>query len=120
MSYWGYHLLADCSGCNLEQISSKENVRQFVIALVKNIDMVAHGEPMIEYFAEHDPSKAGLSLMQLIVTSSITGHFVDRDRHAYLDVFSCKPFSIDAVEDTIKEYFGAQKIRVNFVTRHAD
>jgi S-adenosylmethionine decarboxylase len=120
MAYWGYHLMLDCSGCNLEQISSKENVANFTKALVKNIDMVAHGEPVIVYFAEHDPSKAGLSLMQLIVTSSITGHFVDRDRHAYLDVFSCKPFDIGAVEDTVKEYFGAEKIRVNFVTRHAD
>ena len=120
MSYWGYHLMLDCSGCNVEKISSKENVVAFVKELVENIDMVAHGEPVVEYFAAHDPSKAGLSLMQLIVTSSITGHFVDRDRHAYLDVFSCKPFDIGAVEDTVKEYFGAEKIRVNFVTRHAD
>lgn len=120
MSYWGYHLMLDCSGCNLHQISSKENVAAFVKELVKNIDMVAHGEPVVEYFAEHDIKKAGLSLMQLIVTSSITGHFVDHDRHAYLDVFSCKPFEIDVVEDTVKKYFGAQKIRVNFVTRHAE
>lgn len=119
MSYWGYHAMLDCAECDLESISSKEVVYKFTKALVKNIDMVAHGEPIIEYFAEHDPSKAGLSLMQLIVTSSITGHFVDRDRHAYLDVFSCKPFDLGAIEDTVKQYFGAKKIRVNFVTRHA-
>lgn len=81
--------------------------------------MIAHGDPVIEYFAIGIPDKEGYSLMQLIVTSSITGHFVNRDGHAYLDIFSCKPFSIQACEDTAKEFFGAQKIRLNFITRNA-
>ena len=81
-------MILDCSDCNLEQISNKENIHNFTKALINNIDMIAHGEPVIEYFAEHDPSKAGYSLMQLIVTSSITAHFVDRDRLAFVDIFS--------------------------------
>lgn len=119
MSYWGYHLMLDCAECDMAQMSSRANIYNFVKKLITNIDMTAHGEPVIEFFAENDPSKAGYSFMQLIVTSSITGHFVDKDRHIYLDVFSCKPFDIGTVEDTVKEYFSANKIRVNFLTRHA-
>ena len=118
-NYFGYHLMLDCSDCDMARMSSRANIYNFVKKLVTNIDMVAVGEPIIEFLAADDPSKAGYSLMQLIVTSSITGHFMDRDRHIYLDVFSCKPFEIGAVEDTVKEYFSANKIRVNFLTRHA-
>lgn len=116
--YWGYHLMLDCAECNVEQMQQKENLIQFTKDLVKRIDMIAHGEPMVEYFGEGE-DKAGFSLLQLISTSSITGHFVDHYKHIYLDVFSCKPFDQEVVIKCVKEYFGAGKCRVNFVTRNA-
>ena len=81
--------------------------------------MVAYGEPVIEHFATHDPGKAGFSMVQLIETSNIAMHSVDRDNTMYLDVFSCKPFNNVTVMDTVKEYFGAEKMRVNYITRNA-
>ncbi len=50
--------------------------------------MGSYEEPVLEHFATHDLSKAGYSLVQLIETSPITGHFVDKNGDAYLDVFS--------------------------------
>jgi len=117
--YWGYHLLLDCSGCSHDKITSSENITAFTKDLVKRIDMIAYGEPIVAHFATHDPQKAGYSMMQLIETSNIAAHFVDRDNTMYLDVFSCKPFSNDIVCDVVREYFGATKIRLNYVTRNA-
>jgi hypothetical protein len=37
----------------------------------------------------------------------------------YLDVFSCKSYKIEDVMDVVTEYFGAKKIRVNYITRNA-
>jgi hypothetical protein len=37
----------------------------------------------------------------------------------YLDVFSCKTYEIEDVVATVKEYFGAEKVRVNYITRNA-
>ena len=54
--------------------------------------MKAYGEPILEHFAVHDPKAAGYSLVQLIETSAITGHFVDKTGEAFLDIFSCKSF----------------------------
>lgn len=116
--YWGYHLMLDCSGCN-DQVSDRDAIYRFIKDLVKRIDMTAHGEPIIEYLLPGDP-KQGYSLMQLITTSNICAHFMDLDKTAYFDVFSCKEFDLKTVEDTVKEYFGPAKMRVNFVTRHAD
>jgi S-adenosylmethionine/arginine decarboxylase-like enzyme len=118
-TYWGYHLMLDCSGCDNAKITSRNNIYNFTKELVKRIDMVAFGEPIIEHFATHDANKAGHSMVQLIETSNLSAHFVDKDNTMYLDVFSCKPFSNDEVVATVKEFFGSQQERINYVTRHA-
>jgi S-adenosylmethionine/arginine decarboxylase-like enzyme len=117
--YWGYHLMLDCSGCDHDKVTSKENVYNFIKELVKRIDMVAYGEPIIEHFATHDPAKQGISAIQLISTSNISMHLVDRDNTLYLDVFSCKPFDNDVVIATVKEYFNSKTEKMNYITRHA-
>lgn len=118
MSYWGYHLLLDCSGCN-NNIGNKDKIYQFVKELVKRINMTAHGEPIIEYLLPGDP-KQGYSLMQLITTSNICAHFMELDGTAYFDIFSCKEFDIKVAQDVVREYFGPERMRVNYLTRHAD
>ena len=118
-THFGYHLMFDMSNCNREQISSKENIYKFVKSLVEMIDMVAVGEPTIEMLCVGDP-KVGYSLMQLISTSNITGHFMEISGEVYIDVFSCKPFDIKIAERVVRQYFTPEKVRVNFLTRHAD
>lgn len=115
--HWGYHLMLDCSGC--ERIDSRENIYNFTKEMVKRINMTAHGEPVIEYLLEGDP-KQGYSMMQLITTSNICGHFMELDGTAYFDVFSCKKFDIEVAQDVVREFFNPKKMRVNYITRHAD
>jgi S-adenosylmethionine/arginine decarboxylase-like enzyme len=118
-SYWGYHLILDCQGCDRSKIGSRQNLIDFVKALVIEIDMKAYGEPVVEHFATHDPGKAGFSLVQLIETSSITGHFVDKNGDAYIDIFSCKPFDIATAKSVITHYFSPRQIKTFYLTRQA-
>lgn len=115
--YWGYHLMLDCSGCT--GIDDRENIYNFIKDLVPRIDMLAHGEPIIEHLLPGDP-KQGYSLMQLITTSNICAHFMELDGTAYFDIFSCKSFDIELAQSIVREYFAPAKMRVNFITRHAD
>ncbi len=117
--YWGYHLILDCQGCNKEEIASRENLTAFVKTLVVEIDMKAFGEPTLEHFATHDPEKGGFSLVQLIETSSITGHFVDKNGDAYIDIFSCKPFDIEVAKTVVTRFLHPQKIKTFYLTRQA-
>ena len=117
MAYWGYHLMLDCAGCSEYAIRDPDTIYRFTKQLVKDIDMVAYGEPQIVNFGSGN--KAGYSLVQLIETSNICGHFVNEDNTMYLDVFSCKPYDNDIVIKLVKEYFNAIKIRINYVTRQA-
>lgn len=115
--YWGMHLILDCAGCNEYAIRDSEVIYTFANQLVKDIDMVAYGEPQIVKFGSGN--KAGYTLVQLIETSNICGHFVEEDNTMYLDVFSCKPFDIGVVMKLVKQYFGAVRIRPSLITRQA-
>ena len=116
--YWGYHLILDCAGCDHDSITSYDNIYNFAKQLVNDIDMVAYGEPQIVNFGSGN--KAGYTLVQLIETSNICGHFVDKNGNAYIDVFSCKPFDNNEVIKTVEKYFSPEKIRLNYITRNAD
>jgi S-adenosylmethionine decarboxylase len=119
IGYWGYHLMLDCQKCDRSAIGDRDNLKAFVGDLVEKIDMKAFGEPTLEHFATHDPEKGGYSLVQLIETSAITGHFVDKNGDAYIDIFSCKPFSIETVKAVVSHFLRPLKIKVHYLTRQA-
>lgn len=119
MSFWGYHAMFDCARCDVDKIANYDNVYNFSKEIVSSIKMKAYGEPNIVYFAEDQIDKAGYTLVQLIETSSITGHFIDSNGDAYIDIFSCKNFDVEIAADVIKKYFNPKKIRINFITRQA-
>lgn len=114
---WGYHAMVDVHECNKEAITSAETVRAFVKELVEKIDMTAYGEPIIVDFANHDPSKGGFTLVQLIETSNICAHFVSETGDAYFDIFSCKEFGIGEVIPVIKKYFQPKDGIIRFIYR---
>lgn len=115
--YWGYHAIIDAAGCDHEAITSYDAIYTFAKELVRDIDMVAYGEPQIVKFGSDD--KAGYTLVQLIETSNICAHFVDENDTMYLDVFSCKPFDEKVVEDLVVKHFGAKHLRRAFLKRQA-
>jgi S-adenosylmethionine/arginine decarboxylase-like enzyme len=117
--YWGYEMILDCRACKIANITDRQNIINFVKTLVKRIDMVAYGEPQVEHFATHCPEKAGFTFVQLIETSSITGHLVDKNGDAYINVFSCKKYNKDEVLRTVREFFSPEQIRVYYLTRQA-
>jgi hypothetical protein len=66
------------------------------------------GETQVIHFGE-DERVAGFSMVQLIETSLISGHFANLTNAVYLDVFSCKLYDPQTVQDFAMEFFGAAK-----------
>ena len=120
MAYWGHHLILDCGKCDSTRMSDYDNVDAWIRDLVVAIDMQPIGSPRIEYTAGDLVDKAGFTVVQVIVTSSITAHFVDAYGQIYLDVFSCKEFDPKVVESSISHHFGCTTFRKYFLTRQAD
>jgi len=115
--YWGYHYIGNIARCCPRTIRNPRNIYFFTKALVKNIDMKAFGEPQIVMFGEGN--KKGYTLVQLIETSNICAHFVEKTNDIYLDVFSCKEFDPQIVNKTIINYFKPLDIHNMFIKRTA-
>jgi S-adenosylmethionine/arginine decarboxylase-like enzyme len=117
--YWGIHLLLDCSGCDLNAIKDESVLKNFLSELVTKIDMKAYGQPILAHFATHDPSKGGYTVVQMIETSLIDGHFVDNTGEAYISVHSCKDFDEKIVKDVVMKYFKPDHIKSTVFHRKA-
>jgi S-adenosylmethionine/arginine decarboxylase-like enzyme len=111
---WGKHLIIDMTAGDKERVQSATHISRFVAALVETIGMRAYGPPVLQHFAEHVPEAAGFSLVQLIETSAITGHFCDCSGDAYIDIFSCKDFEAELAVEVVRAAFRPEHI--NFVT----
>lgn len=114
---WGYHMTVDGAACDKSLITDGDHIAAFASALVEAIDMKAYGSPMVVHFAAHAPDKGGFTLVQLIETSNICGHFVDSTGDMYLDVFSCKEFDPNIVIDVVNEWFKPKSVVVNTLIR---
>ena len=118
MNYWGKHLVLDARGCDIAKANDPEYIKQFTKQLVKEIDMVPYGEPQVVHFADGG-DKAGWTMIQLIETSSIVGHFLDHNGDLYLDVFSCKNFEAETVKNLLDQWFKPEKCYTNTILRDA-
>ena len=114
---WGKHLILDAAGCSPKMIGCPKVVDGFARSLVKRIDMVPFGDPQVVMFGSG--SKKGYTLVQLIETSNITAHFVEENNSMYLDVFSCKDFDPEVVEEAVKEFFDAKYFNSKVLLRQA-
>ena len=101
----------DLYECNHAIITNEDEIRNFVVKLCKLIDVVRYGETRVVHFGRGKVE--GYSMVQLIETSLISGHFANEDNSAYIDVFSCKDFSKDKVGKFSKEFFGAKEMIVH-------
>jgi S-adenosylmethionine decarboxylase len=117
-NFFGQELIINLYSCNLKTISSGEEIKKFVITLCdKVIKMKRYGEPLIPHFGHENPMTSGYSLVQLIETSSVTGHFSEYKKSVYLNIFSCAWFDVEKTADYCKKFFGAKQIQVTVLKR---
>jgi S-adenosylmethionine/arginine decarboxylase-like enzyme len=116
--YWGYHLMLDVKGCEIQRATDPEYIKHFTKELVNLIDMVPYGEPQVVHFA-NETDKAGWTVIQLIETSNIMGHFLDNNGDLYMDIFSCKDFDEFIVINAINQFFKPERIKQKFFRRQA-
>jgi S-adenosylmethionine/arginine decarboxylase-like enzyme len=113
---WGLLTSLDIYGCNPEIIRSADQIRRYVIELCELIDMKRFGDCQVVNFGK-DARVAGYSMVQLIETSIISGHFANLTNAAYIDIFSCKPYDPQKVADFSQAFFQAQDIEIHATAR---
>jgi S-adenosylmethionine/arginine decarboxylase-like enzyme len=96
-----------------------EAIKRFTIELVAALGMKAFGAPVLQHLAEHLPEGAGYSLVQLIETSAITGHFCDKSGDAYIDIFSCLDFDVSKAVAIVEQSFKPRHVSTIILVRQA-
>jgi len=113
---WGIASAIDIYNCEPEIIRDADAIRRFVVELCDLIEMKRFGETQVVHFGE-DERVAGYSMVQLIETSLISGHFANLSNAVYLDVFSCKPYLPEMVQEFAERFFKGSHSHLNITLR---
>jgi S-adenosylmethionine decarboxylase len=106
---WGYSCSISLSDCDQDKIRDGEYISQVFMDTVRAIKMTPYGKPQMVHFGK-DPKVTGWSANLFLEESNMTGHFVEGDNSAHLDVFSCKKFDARELEESLKSAFEAKTV----------
>ncbi len=113
---WGLYSSVDVHNCDPYIIRDADMIRRYVIQLCDLIQMKRFGDTQVVHFGE-DEKVAGYSMIQLIETSLISGHFANLTNTAYIDIFSCKYYDPDIVSHFTLSYFKGSNFTLNVALR---
>ncbi|UCD14979.1 MAG: S-adenosylmethionine decarboxylase [Candidatus Omnitrophota bacterium] len=114
---FGYELVMDLYECDSSVLTSRKKLKAYVDKLCKLIKMKQYGKTLLPYFGEKCAYTKGYSLVQLIETSSITGHFSEFWGRAYINIFSCKKYDHNLAKKFTGKFFAAKKIKTKLLVR---
>ena len=113
---WGMETSVDLVGCDPVAIRDPQHIRAFALALCDVIHMQRYGEPILVHFGAEE-RVSGYSLVQLIETSAITGHFIEQVDAACLSIFSCASYPPSQAAAFCQQWFRAQEVRLSVLFR---
>lgn len=112
-AFWGRWCGLDLQGCELSLINDPLAIESYIEGICGLLHFARFGKPNIVKFGER-LEIAGYSFAQFIETSLVSGHLVDHSRCAFIDIFSCAPYSADDAECFTCDFF-----RAMFCNRHS-
>jgi len=116
--FYGQELILNLYGCDPKTISSKQEIKKFAITLCEDvIKMKRFGKPFVFHFGHDNPLTSGYSLVQLIETSSVTAHFSEQKRSAYINIFSCAWFDSKKTAEFCEKFFNASRMTSHIIKR---
>ena len=113
---WGLSTSVDLYGCNPETIRDARAIKRYVKELCELIEMKQFGDTQVVHFGEEE-RVAGFSMVQLIETSLISGHFANNTNNAYIDIFSCKYYEPSVAVEFTKKFFEAKEVKMHYILR---
>lgn len=111
---WGLLTSVDLYECNPKTIRNAAAIKRYVDELCELIEMKQFGETQIVNFGE-DEKVAGYSMVQLIETSLISGHFANKNNSAYIDIFSCKYYEPSVAVEFTKKFFESKEVKMHYI-----
>jgi S-adenosylmethionine decarboxylase len=104
---WGLSTAIDLHDCDPDLLKNADVIREYTARVCALIDAKPWGPCHIQHFGIN-PDVAGYSMMQLVETSLISGHFANKTNRIFLDIFSCKYYDAAKAVQFSKEFFRAK------------
>lgn len=114
---YGKELILDLSDCDPEIIRSRKKIVQYSKEICDLIKVKRYGKTICKRFALDNYYAAGYSLVQLIETSLVSGHFSEAWNKAFINIFSCKSFDDKKAVNFTKNFFKAKKVKNKILIR---
>ena len=116
---WGLATAVDIHDCNPTIIRDALAIKRFTKELCTRLDVNMFGETIVVDFGT-DPKVSGFSLVQLIETSLVSGHFANQTNAVYLDVFSCKFYEAQKIVEYALSFFQGKSYNAHCSLRGCD
>lgn len=113
---YGLELVLELFDCDLEKLTSRKRIVEFLNKLEEAGGLTRYGPPLIKRFMGGGHFGEGYSFLQFLSSSSIAGHYIEHDRVAFINVFSCSMFDSKKVTKFCKEFFVAKKVKARVIT----
>jgi S-adenosylmethionine decarboxylase len=117
---FGYQLLLDCYECNPGVCDDLGYCNEFLLQVVDVLDMTMQTVPHVFKTPNGSPDKAGLSGWVPLVESHVAIHTLNVKNYISIDIYSCKKYDVELVEEWVKSYFGAKLMDSQFIKRGLD
>jgi S-adenosylmethionine/arginine decarboxylase-like enzyme len=114
---YGKELILDLYDCDPKIIRSKKKILEYNNRICNLIRVKKYGKTIIKRFGDNSRWGKGYSFFQFIEESSISGHFLEGENIAYINIFSCKPFNDKIVKGFTKKFFKARKMKNKVLIR---
>ena len=108
--WWGRSASLDLHGCDAALLKDRKAIERFVKQLTGLLKMHRVGPARIKRFGHG--TLRGYSMIQFIETSTITAHFDEVGKRAFIDVFSCKKYNPKPVAAFSKKFFKAKDVKM--------
>lgn len=113
---WGLATAIDLHECDPDLLKNAEAIKEYAIKVCAVIDAKPWGPCHVQHFGVN-PDVAGYSMMQLVETSLVSGHFANKTNRIFLDIFSCKYYDAIKAVEFAKEFFKAKDATFKCVMR---
>lgn len=119
-SMMGPHLMMDCRGCDLDKIGDVGYIFNVLNELPEKIGMTKITQPYVFPYSGLVPEDEGVTGIVVIAESHLSFHSFTQKDYFFFDLFSCKPFEVEATRQYIINAFGVTDAEVHYVERGRD
>jgi S-adenosylmethionine decarboxylase len=113
---WGLSTAIDLHDCDPNLLKNAEAIKEYAVKVCALIDAKPWGPCHVQHFGVN-PDVAGYSMMQLVETSLVSGHFANKTNRIFLDIFSCRYYDAIKAAEFSKEFFRAKDATIKCTMR---